>query len=185
VNWLTVVLVAVLALATWRAYRNGFVRELVSLCSVILAIPIAGLFYRDLYPKVQPIVGNETLAGLVSFLAILAGVVVGGQVVAHLLKAGVSMLNLGALDQLAGGAFGFLKAALLCQVILIALIRFPRPDIQGPIDGSPVARGLLDSAPLVLAVLPGHFHDALDAFLDGVQAASGFAAPPALEGFAS
>ena len=103
---------------------NGFVRELVSLCAVILAIPVAGVFYDDMYPKVSPIIANDNLAALVSFISILAGVIIGGQVVAHLLKRAVAILNLGTADRLAGGVFGFLKAAVDIQAILISLVAF-------------------------------------------------------------
>ena len=169
VNWLTIVLVLVIGFATYRAWRNGFIRELVSLSAVILGIPIAGLFYDSLFLKMNPIIDNEPLAKLISFIAILVGVIVAGQVAAHLLKRAVAMLNLGMADQLAGAGFGFLKAAIICQVVLIALIRFPSPDVRGTIDDSPVAKRLVDTAPLVLSVLPKGFNEATDAFLAGVE----------------
>lgn len=168
-NWLTLVLIAILGFITWRAYRNGFVRELVSLSAVILAIPLAGVLYDDLYRKVHPIINSEPLAYLVSFLAIMAGVIIAGQVAAHLLKQTVALLNLGAADQLAGAAFGLLKGILACQVVLLALVVFPKPDLRDAIDGSVLATKLLDAAPPVLAVLPGRFDSGLHAFLDGVE----------------
>jgi membrane protein required for colicin V production len=171
-NWVTVLLVAVIGTMTFRAYRNGFVRELVGLCALILAVPIAGIFYDDMYPKVEPIVDNEKLAALISFVAILGGVIIGGQVLAHVLKRGVAMLNLGGFDRLSGAAFGFVKAVVLCQVVLIVLVVFPSPDLTDDIDNSPAATALLDSAPVVLAILPGKFQKALDAFLDGVKQVS-------------
>lgn len=171
-NWLDIALVAAIAFVTWRAYVNGFIRELVSLSVAFLAIPIAGIFYGDMFPKVKPIVDNDNLARLVSFLAILIGVIVAGQVAAHLLKRTVAMLNLGALDHVAGGAFGFAKAVLIAQVVLIALVVFPKPDIQPSIDDSAVATALLDAAPAVLAFLPGTFDKGLNVFLDGAQAVS-------------
>ena len=97
-NWLSLLLIGILALATWRAYMTGFVRELVSLCVTILAIPVAGVFYDDLFRKLNPIIENKDLCYLVSFLAILVGVIIAGQVAAHLLKRFVSLLNLGAAD---------------------------------------------------------------------------------------
>ena len=171
-NWLDIVLVASIGFVTWRAFANGFIRELVSLSVAFLAIPIAGVFYGDMFPKVKPIVDNDDLARLISFLAILIGVIVAGQVAAHLLKKTVAMLNLGALDHLAGGVFGFAKAVLIAQVVLIALVVFPKPDIQSSIDDSTVATALLDAAPAVLAFLPGTFGKGLDAFMDGAQAVS-------------
>lgn len=177
-NWLSLVLAAILALLTWRAYRNGFVRELVSLGAAVVAIPVAGVFYDDMVPKVQPIVDNDTLARLVSFIAIFAGVVVGGQVAAHLLKQAVNLLNLGAADHVAGAIFGFVKAYIICQVILIALVAFPSPDLTDAIDESSVAAFLLDSAPPVLAVLPDRFDTQISRFLSGLPS-SGLLAPTA------
>lgn len=167
-NWVTILVLLVLGLMTWRAYRNGFVRELVSLAAVIVAVPIAGVFYDDLYPNVEPIIDNRVLAALISFLALLGGVIIGGQVTAHLLKRSVEMLNLGGADALAGAAFGFIKGVLVCQVVLIALVVFPDPDLREDIDNSAIGRALVDSAPVVLTLLPGSFENRVDRFIDGV-----------------
>lgn len=164
-NWVSVIVLLVLAVTTFRAYRNGFVRELVSLCAAILAIPMAGIFYDDMFPKVLPIVDNEPLAYLIAFVAILVGVLILGQVASHLLKQGVNLLNFGAADQFAGAAFGLLKGILICQAVLIALVLFPRPDVRDEIEASPVAQTLLDGTPFVLSILPGQFSDGLDLFL--------------------
>ncbi len=168
-DWVSLTLLVFIGFLTWMAWRNGVIRELVSLASVILAIPIAGVLYPRMYPKVHRIVTDGDLAALVSFLAILIGVVVGGQVLAHVLRRTASMLNLGMADHLAGAAFGFVKGVILCQVILIALVTFPSPDLQGQIDDSTVARGLLDTSPVALAFLPDHFDSQLHAFLDSVR----------------
>jgi len=164
VNWLDALLVAAIGFAAFRGYISGFIRELVTTLSVILAIPIAGILYDDMYPKVQPIVENEQLAALISFLAILLGVMIAGQVGAHLLKRTAEILNLGALDHLAGGVFGFFKAVIICQVVLIAFVTFPKPDLREEIDDSRVATVLLDAAPTVLAFLPSAFEEGLDLF---------------------
>jgi len=169
VNWVTITILVVIGFLTFRAYRNGFIRELVSLTAVILAVPIAGLVYDDLLPKVEPIIDNRLLASLVSFLAILAGVIIGGQVVAHLLRRMAEIMNLGGVDHAAGAAFGFLKGVIVCQVILIALIIFPEPDLREDIDNSSLATALVDGTPMVLGILPGQFDNAVDLFNEGID----------------
>jgi uncharacterized membrane protein required for colicin V production len=169
-NWLTIVLLVFIGLLSFRAYRNGFVRELVSLSAVILAIPLAGIFYDDMLPKVDPIIDNEKLASLISFLAIFLGVVIAGQVASYLLREAVRMLNLGALDSVAGGLFGFLKAVIAAQAVLSAFVLFPSPDLHGSIEDSELAQRLLDTAPLVLALLPGQFDRAIELFQSGTEA---------------
>jgi len=178
VNWLDFVLIAVIGFSAFNGYRNGFIRELVSIASVIVAIPVAGIFYDDMFPKVEPIVDNEDLAALLSFLAILIGVVVGGQVIAHLLKRTAEILNLGVLDRIAGGVFGFLKAVFLAQVLLIVFVTYPRPDFREAIDDSLVAQRLLDSTPAVLAFLPEVFEEGLELFEEHIASLDDEDEPP-------
>ena len=177
-NWLDFVLIAVIGFSTFSGYRNGFIRELVSIAAVILAIPVAGIFYDDMFPKVEPIVDNEDLAALLSFVAILAGVVIGGQVAGHLLKRTAEILNLGVLDRLSGGVFGFLKAVVLAQVLLVVFVTFPRPDFREDIDGSIVSQRLLDTAPTVLAFLPNVFDEGIDLFEQYIESLDGEEATP-------
>lgn len=168
-NWLDLVIVAAIGLITFRAFHSGFVRELVSLSAVILAIPLAGVLFDDMRPKVEPIVDDFALASLVSFVAIFVAVIVAGQIGAHLLKSGVRLLNLGAVDAVAGGAFGFLKAILIVQSLLLALVLFPTPDIRTSVDSSPLATQLLDGSPLILIFLPNSFEAGLDQFFSNLK----------------
>ena len=168
-DWVSLALLVFIGFLTWRAWRSGVIRELVSLASVILAIPIAGVMYPRMYPKVHRIVTDGDLAALVAFLAILIGVVVGGQVLAHALRRTATLLNLGIADHFAGAAFGFFKGVILSQVLLIALVAFPSPDLGDQINGSPVAKGLLDTAPIALAFLPDHFDNQLHLFMNSVR----------------
>lgn len=167
-NWLSIAIIAILALLTWRSYRAGFIRELVSLAAVILAIPVAGVFYDDMFPKVHPIVDNDALANLICFVSIFAGVIIAGQVASTLLKQMAEALNLGSVDHLAGAAFGFLKGVLVCQALLVAFVAFPSPDIREEIDDSVIATRLLDGTPFVLAILPDSFNDEVSHFFDGL-----------------
>jgi membrane protein required for colicin V production len=169
VNWLDFVIVGVIGLITYRAYANGFIRELVSLSAVILAIPVAGIFFDDLFPKIEPIVDDARLASLVSFLAIFLAVIIGGLVAAHLLRGGVRLLNLGAVDSIAGGTFGFLKGVLVVQAVLLACVLFPKPDAREPIDESTLSRRLLDGSPIILAFLPDSFERDLYDFMDNFR----------------
>ncbi len=165
-NWVTLLILVFIGFITYRAYRNGFIRELVSLCGVVLAVPLAGIFYDDMFPKVEPIVDNPELASLISFIAILAGVIIGAQVLAYFLRSAVTMLNLGVLDEIAGGLFGFLKGILVVQVLLIASWVFPSPDLRKSIEASPVATRLIDASPFALAILPKQFDDIIARFPD-------------------
>ena len=85
-NWVSLVIIVIVALLTWRAFRQGFLRELVGLAALILAVPVAGVFYDDMVPKVEPIIDNALASALVSFAAIFLGVIVAGQLLGYLLR---------------------------------------------------------------------------------------------------
>ena len=78
-------------------------------------------------------------------------------------------LNLGGADRLAGAAFGLLQGLLLCQVLLIALVIFPSPDLRTAIEDSALAGRMLEVAPLALVILPDGFRETVDQFLRGVE----------------
>ena len=71
-----------------------------------------------------------------------AGVLIAGQVASHLLRTTAEALNLGQVDKIAGGAFGFLKGVLICQVILIAAcwVFVSMKDAGVPLDPELAAR---------------------------------------------
>ncbi len=167
-NWVSLVIVVIVVLLTWRAFHRGFLRELVGLTALILAVPIAGVFHDDLIPKVEPLVENSLASALISFLAILIGVILAGQLISFLLRRSVDVLNLGAADRIAGAAFGFLQGVLLCQVLLIALVNFPKPDVLTHIDDSPIATRLIEGSDFVLPILPNEFDEAVELFMEGI-----------------
>jgi uncharacterized membrane protein required for colicin V production len=86
--------------------------------------------------------------------------------------------NLGAADRLAGAAFGFVQGIVVSQVVLIALIAFPEPDIRDDVDSSAVAKRLLEGRPLIVAILPRYFDDVIGAFLDGARELDGESGDP-------
>lgn len=167
-NWVSLVIVVIVVLLTWRAFHRGFLRELVGLTALILAIPIAGVFYEDLIPKIEPLVENSLASSLISFLAIFIGVILAGQLIGYLLRRSVDVLNLGAADRIAGAAFGFLQGLLLCQVLLVALINFPEPNLLTHIDESPIATWLLEGTEFLLPILPNEFNAAIELFMEGI-----------------
>jgi membrane protein required for colicin V production len=156
-NWLDVVILGSLAWFTWAAYRSGLVREFVTLAAIILALPIAGLFYDRLATRLVEIVGDETAAAVVAFLMIFVAVIVAGQIASIALKQAVQLLHLGWADHSGGAFFGFLKGLLIVQALLILFITYPEPDFRETVADSPTASFLLDDVPLAEAFLPSEF----------------------------
>lgn len=170
-NWLDGAIIALIIWLTYSAFQAGFIRETVTIVAAILGIILAGLFYQDLADDVFVWIDSETLASIVSFVVIFGAMVLAGQIVALILKPTVNLLQLGIFDQLAGAAFGFVKAIVFIQIFLILFITYPKWGLDETIDESVfgrVAVRFVDRAPVIVEILPEEFGDQFDAFVDNL-----------------
>ena len=175
-HWLDLVIVAIVAWLTFSAFSAGLIREFVTIVAVVGGAALAGRFYAELAADIEFLIGDESTRNFVAFAAIFAGAVVLGQIAGAMLRQVAAMLLLGPFDHLGGALFGFAKAILLVEIILIVASAYPiSADFDAALDQSALAPVFLDRAPVMLRLLPHEFSDALDA-LDEVPA--GLPAPP-------
>jgi membrane protein required for colicin V production len=157
VNWLDGVILALLVWFIFAAFTAGFIREVVTIVSVVLGVVLAGLFYERLADDLKTFVDSDRAARIAAFLAIFGGVALAGHVAAMLLKETASLLMLGTFDQLAGAIFGFFKGVVIIQVLLILFATYPSLGLKDAISESSLSPLFLDRAPILLQVLPAEF----------------------------
>lgn len=163
-NWVDAVIVGALVWFTFSAFQAGFIREIVTVVSVLLGIILAGLFYTDLAADIDVAIDSERASRTIAFLAIFLATAAAGQLAAMLLKETVEMLMLGVFDQLAGALFGFAKAVLLLEILLIVFVTYPSLGLKEAIQGSTFAPIFLEVVPFLLRVLPSEFEAGVDTF---------------------
>ena len=168
-NWLDGAIIALIIWLTFSAFKVGFIRESVTIVAAILGIILAGLFYEDIAEDVLVFIDSDKLARIVGFAIVFGAVVFAGQMVAMILKPTVNLLQLGIFDQLAGAAFGFVKALVFIQIFLIVFITYPRWGLDDTIEesvfGSLTARSV-ERAPVIIQMLPDEFETQVDRFVD-------------------
>jgi membrane protein required for colicin V production len=162
-NWLDPVILIALGGFTFAAFRAGLIREVVALVAVVVGVLVAGHYYDDLADDVLLFIKNDKAANAVAFLALFGSVALLGQLAAFLIKQAVSLLLLGWLDHLAGGAFGLLKGLVLVELFLIFFATYPYLGLEKAIDGSAIAPLFLDKGAVLLKLLPGDFNRAVEA----------------------
>ena len=166
-NWLDGAIIVLILWFTFSAFQAGFIRETVTVVAAILGIVLAGLFYEDLAEDVLLFIDNETFARIVGFGLIFGAVVLAGQMVAMVLKPTVNFLQLGIFDQLAGAAFGFVKALVFIQIFLIVFITYPKWGLEETIEESvfgSVTVEMVDRAPVIVRMLPDVFETQVSDF---------------------
>ena len=153
-NWLDIVIIVLIAIATLIGLRIGIIKAILSLVGVIVGVILAGRFHAVLAEQLT-FIPQENLARIAAFAIILIGVMVFAGVLATVLKWLASIVMLGWVNRLGGAVFGFVLGAIFCSALLAIWVKFL--GLVGPIAGSGLANLLLDNFPLVLALLPEEF----------------------------
>jgi membrane protein required for colicin V production len=165
-NWIDAAIVVVLLFFIVTAFQNGFIRETISMASAIGGVVLAGVLYDDFSDAFFDSIDNETTKNVISFLVILGGVTLIGQLVAILVHPAVVIMQLGIADQLLGAAFGAIKGFVIIVALLVLMVTYPRYDMDERIRDSAFAELLVDASEPLLKILPEEFDSHVDAFRD-------------------
>jgi membrane protein required for colicin V production len=157
VNWLDGVILAIIIWFIFAAFHAGFIREVVTIVTVVLGVVLAGLFYEQLADDIGTFIDSERAARTVAFLVIFGTVALAGQVAAMLLKETAGLLMLGTFDHLAGAVFGLAKGVVIVQVLLILFATYPSLGLDDAISDSELSPMFTEQAPILLQVLPAEF----------------------------
>ena len=159
-NWLDIVIIVAIAISTFMGLRAGIIKAVLSLAGVIVGVVLAGRYYVP-FSEQLTFISEENIARIVAFAIILIVVLAIAAVLARFLKWAVSVIMLGWVNRLGGAVFGFFLGAIFCGALLAICVKFLGE--AGVITESGLAAILLDSLPMVLALLPEEF-DAIRSF---------------------
>ena len=165
-NWIDAAIVVVLLFFIVTAFQNGFIRETISLAAAIGGVVLAGVLYDEFSDAFFDSIDNETTKSVVSFLIILGGVTLLGQLIAILVHPAVVIMQLGIADQLLGAAFGAVKGFVIIIALLVLMVTYPRYDMDERIRDSAFAELLVDASEPLLKILPEVFDSRVEAFRD-------------------
>lgn len=121
IDWL---LLAILVFSIVSSAIKGFVREAMTLASVVVAVLLSSWFYRPLSGTFKGVVTSENLALFLGFSVIFLGTLVAGLVATWLITRFVKFAKLVWADRLLGAAFGFIRGWVIGAVILLGLTAF-------------------------------------------------------------
>lgn len=122
-NWLDFVLAAIMAVTAIVGIFKGFVKQVIGLVAVVAGLVLASFYYERAAGLFETFVKNELLSDFFGFLFIFVLVLIAGAILGHLItKAMKGPLALA--NRLFGAIFGFLKAVLICGIVVFALVSF-------------------------------------------------------------
>ena len=159
-NWLDIVLIVAIGIATFIGLRKGIIKTVLTLAGLILGIFLAGRYYVP-FSEQLTLISSPGWAKVAAFVIIFIGVMVIAAVLARLLERVASVIMMGWANRLVGAILGFVVGAMLCGALLAIWVKYL--GVSGAIAESNIAPILLDRFPKVLALLPAEF-DAVRSF---------------------
>jgi len=148
-DWL---LLAILVYSIAISWFKGFVREVLGLITVLVAVLLAAWFYRGVGRLFKDVVRTENIALFFGFSLIFVMTLVAGFVVIWLVTKFMKFAKLQWADRLLGAAFGFIRGWVNSAAILLALTAF---EIQTErLKGSELAPYFLPGSRVIAVMTP-------------------------------
>jgi membrane protein required for colicin V production len=154
VNWLDIVLIVVIGLATFIGLRKGIIRMALTLGGLVLGIFLAGRYYAPFAERLT-LISSPTWAKVAAFAIIFIGVMVVAALLSRLLEKVASAILLGWANHLVGAILGFIVGAMFCGAVLAIWAKYL--GVSGAMASSRIAPILLEYFPKVLLLLPKEF----------------------------
>jgi membrane protein required for colicin V production len=123
-NGLDWLIAGILVLSVVHAAAQGFVFELFSLAGTVFGYLLAAWEYPVVAHYLAPYVKSDLVAGGAAFLLIFVAVVILAGIAGRIARWATTSVGLRWFDRLLGGAFGFLRGALVVVVLLMAMASF-------------------------------------------------------------
>ena len=162
---LDVLVLAIVIYSLVMSAVKGFVREVLGLATILLAILLSAWTYRRVSVLFKDVVKTENLALFFGFSIVFVGTLLAGFLGVWLIAKFTKFAKLQWFDRLLGAAFGFVRGWALGSVIFLGLTSF---DIQTDrVRSSFLAPYLLPGARVIAVITP---YDMKARFLVGYRA---------------
>jgi membrane protein required for colicin V production len=171
-NWLDVVVLAVLAVSVFMSFRKGLSREVIGLATVVLAILLGIWFYGTAGSFLAPYLSSRALANFAGFLLVFCGVMLLGHLVSYVVGRFLKVTGLSIFDHLLGAVFGALRGILISVALIMAIMAFSQ-GAQPPssVVNSCTAPYVVDAARGFAALAPHELKEGFRRTYDLVKAA--------------
>ena len=153
-NWLDIIILILVVVATVIGLKIGLIKALLSLAGVVVGVILAGRYYSGVAEHLT-FISQPSIAKIAAFAIILIVVMIIAAVLASLIKWAISAMMLGWVNRLGGAVFGLVLGMIFCGALLTIWVKYV--GISGLVHESALADLLLNSFPLVLALLPAEF----------------------------
>ena len=123
-NYLDVLILAILVLFILRGIFQGFLSEVAGLAGLVGGVMLAGKFYAQLGQTLTAYIRDSSWPYIIAYVLILAGTMLVAGLIARILHKLLSIAYADWINHLAGALTGGLKGFLICAVLVGLLHHF-------------------------------------------------------------
>lgn len=118
IDWL---IIAVVILSTLLSLKRGFVKEVLSLLTWVIAFVVAVKFSNQMQVLLVEQVQNDQIRYIVAFITLFIATLIVGALVSFLLSSLIQVTGLSSTDRVLGMLFGFARGSLIV-IAFVALL---------------------------------------------------------------
>lgn len=170
-NWVDWALAIIIVLSIIPAVRKGFVRELISLASVVVGLVVAALEYPRAAAWYEDLTKSHEVALAAGFLTIFIAVLVAGAIVSLIARLLIRTAGVEWFDRFLGGIFGFIRGVIIDSILLMILMAFAiKPQA---VSRSYLAPYISTGARAIAFIMPqnlrNHFYSGFEKFRQAIM----------------
>lgn len=156
-NWLDCTLAVILAASVVTALMKGFVRELISLASVVVGLVLAALGYSHAAAWFDDLTKSHEIALGLGFLTIFLGTLILGALAGMVARKLIKSAGIQWFDRLLGGMFGLVRGVLIGAILLLGMMAFAiKPDA---LQQSVLAPYIVTGTRVIALVMPANLRE--------------------------
>ncbi len=158
-NWLDIVIVALVGVSTIEGIAKGFARVGVGLAAAVAGVVLGIWFYGAVGYYFLPYVSSRGIANFIGFLIIFTGCLLAGALAGKLLAVLFKWAGLSWMDRILGAGFGFVRGLLGAIALVLILMAFsPKPPPESVAE-SRYAPYLIGAAGVIVEFAPREVRD--------------------------
>ena len=127
-NFFDIVITVVVLYCVIRGVFRGLIKELSSIIGVLAGFYAAYSYYPVVAKLLSRWIANAAYLNILSFIVIFAGILIAVSILGVVIKYLLNIAFLGWVDCICGAGFGFIKAILICSILLITFTTFLPAD---------------------------------------------------------
>ncbi|MEN8222121.1 MAG: CvpA family protein [Acidobacteriota bacterium] len=160
-NLLDIIFIIITFISILIGILRGFVKELLSIIFLILAVVLSILYYKDAGNIFKGFINSSEVANFTGFISIFIIILISGILITFFLRKILVIGPIKSVDRLLGAFFGFLRSALICSILLFAILAFPG-DKKNIVSNSQFAPQVFKVIKVIMGFIPENFKNNLN-----------------------